>query len=76
MKSQSFEEAYFVLRPDLPATAGSSRLMIDEANKIIEENFGKGLKKGRSGTRGHIISFLAGGFSTVLIASIVYLMFG
>ena len=76
MKSQSFEEAYFVLRPDLPTRVGSSQLMIDEANRIIEENFGKGTKKSRSGTRGHIISFLAGGLLTVVISSIVYLVFG
>ena len=76
VKSHSFEEAYFVLRPDLPAKAESPQLMIDEANRIIEENFGKGSKKSRSGIRGHIISFLSGGLLAVVISSIVYLIFG
>ncbi len=41
--SRSFEEAYFVLKDnDSGAPRRSEASMIDEANLIIEENFGKG----------------------------------
>ena len=37
--SRHFEEAYFVMRPDCEADAESSETMIEEANRIIKENF-------------------------------------
>ena len=69
--SQSFEEAYFVLRSDT-ASLPTSQLMIEEANRIIEENFG-GRRTGKKGIKkGHIISFILGCTLTLAISLAVY----
>ena len=69
--SQSFEEAYFVLRSDTSVTA-SSKLMIDEANKIIEENFGGGRRNRAREKRGYVISFCLGSFLTLALSLAMY----
>ena len=38
--SRHFEEAYFVVRTDAEDKKCSSHHMIEEANRIVEENFG------------------------------------
>lgn len=58
--SSIFEEAYFVLRKD---SLGGGEDMVAEANRIIEDNGGRGKKK-ESGMRSVILSvvcFAAGG---------------
>ena len=37
--SRHFEEAYFVMRPDCEESGDLSETMIEEANRIINENF-------------------------------------
>jgi len=37
--SRHFEEAYFIMRPDCEETGEPSETMIEEANRIIKENF-------------------------------------
>ena len=39
--SRDFEEAYFVVRQDADDGSSSSLRMIEEANRIIDENFEK-----------------------------------
>lgn len=39
MGSRNFEEAYFVLRSDTDDRPATNEKMIEEANKIINENF-------------------------------------
>ena len=73
--SQSFEEAYFVLRSDAPSGVGSPEMMIDEANRIIEENFGKGKKRAAIGKRGYVLSFFAGSVLTTAIIALIYFIF-
>ena len=70
--SQSFEEAYFVLRSDTSSTVASSQLMIDEANKIIEENFGGGRGIRRERRKGYIFSFLMGCALTLTLSLLFY----
>ncbi len=38
--SRHFEEAYFVIRPDAQAECLSNEKMVEEANRIINENIG------------------------------------
>ncbi|MBO7304549.1 MAG: hypothetical protein J6V09_04945 [Clostridia bacterium] len=68
--SQSFEGAYFVLRSDT-APLPSPQLMIDEANKIIEENFGSRTAKPQI-RRGHILAFICGSLLTLAASVAVY----
>ena len=76
MGSRNFEEAYFIVRHDRDEGAESSLLMIEEANKIVEENFGDG-KHGRLyALRWHILAFFAGFVSGALIFFLIEIIFG
>ncbi len=69
--SDCFEEAYFVLKSDTGATVKTHEKMVDEANRIIKENFEY---KKRSPFRligPHISTFLLGAFISVIICIIV-----
>lgn len=72
--SRNFEEAYFIVRQDACDVA-SSALMIDEANKIIEENFGA--RRGRLyKIRWHILAFIAGAAASALFLLLSDIIFG
>ena len=72
--SRNFEEAYFIVRQDAYEGA-SSALMIDEANKIIEENFGA--RRGRLyEIRWHIMAFIAGAAASALLLLLSDIIFG
>lgn len=58
--SSQFEEAYFVIRSDSQPEKSSTDKMVDEANRIINENFG-GKKRGfLYSKRWHILAFFMG----------------
>lgn len=63
--SDVFDEAYFVLKNDEKRSFFSHATMVNEAQKIIEENFGS--KKKRRKWIVPSLSFLSGVFFTFLI---------
>ena len=72
--SRNFEEAYFIVRQDADVLS-SSAFMIDEANKIIEENFGA--RRGRLyEIRWHIATFIAGAAASALLLLLSDVIFG
>ena len=73
--SRDFEEAYFIVRGDVGEDARSSLHMIEEANRIIDENFGEG--HGRLFfLRWYILTFLAGASCCALIIFLLHSIFG
>lgn len=71
--SALFEEAYFVMRSLEMAEGRSEADMVAEADRIIEENFGK--KRRRHGKRGPLslfLSFAGGALLTFIIALIFF----
>lgn len=58
--SRDFEEAYFIIRPDGECDEKSSARMIEEANRIVEENFGRRRRRIFTVTRGSLFSFFIG----------------
>ena len=71
--SRHFEEAYFVMRPDGEAPV-SPDSMIDEANRIIRENFDVGRQSILYSKRWHILAFFIGCAVTFLICLITGLL--
>ena len=72
--SRNFEEAYFIVRQDADVLS-SSAFMIDEANKIIEENFGA--RRGRLyEIRWNIATFIAGAAASALLLLLSDVIFG
>lgn len=69
--SRHFEEAYFVLRSDLEKENSSCVEMIEEANRIIEENFDQ--RKGGFLYLGrwYILAFFVGCALTFAACSII-----
>lgn len=72
MGSKNFEEAYFVLRSDAKDTEKASVKMIEEANKIIDENFSVKKRSFLYSKRWYIISFLSG----ILVMLLVGIIWG
>ena len=60
MGSKNFEEAYFVLRSDAKESEKASAKMIEEANKIIDENFSVRKRGFLYTKRWYFLSFFAG----------------
>lgn len=58
--SSQFEEAYFVIRTDNRSESSSADKMVEEANRIIKENFGGGKKGFLYSKRWHILAFFLG----------------
>ena len=58
--SRHFEEAYFVLRPDSEGAAASQESMINEANRIIKENFIGRRNSFFRAKKWHILAFFLG----------------
>ena len=69
--SSVFEEAYFVLSPDAEKNNTQKGDMITEANRIIEENFGRG---GIRFVKKHIL-YVAAFLLGVLLAAALFLIF-
>jgi hypothetical protein len=75
MGSRNFEEAYFVIRADVGEKKDSSHLMIEEANRIINENFEK--KSSRLYKYGwHALTFIAGALVSLLVMFLIEIIFG
>ena len=72
--SDCFEEAYFVIKGDTGRAVGSHEKMVDEANRIIRENFEKKRKKSIRLIGPHLGAFLMGAFLSVLICFLVSLI--
>ncbi len=68
--SRNFEEAYFVMRDQNSEKNISTCAMIDEANLIIEENFGKRKRGALYSKRWYLLSFLSGFCLSFLLAVI------
>lgn len=58
--SRNFEEAYFIVRADADGGERSPRLMIEEANRIVEENFGDRRRWGSIGLWRYAFTFVIG----------------
>ena len=69
--SRYFEQAYFIMRENGDSASPSSEHMIDEANRIIKENF----EKERAGfffaRKRQILAFLLGCAATALLFSLI-----
>ena len=73
--SRDFEEAYFIVREDGAADGRSSLHMIEEANRIFDENFGEG--HGRLFfLRWYIFAFFVGASFCALIIFLLHSIFG
>lgn len=71
--SRHFEEAYFILREDREKKLLSNADMIDEANRIIKENFERERHGFIYSKKWYIISFLIGCAAAFALVSLVYL---
>ena len=68
--SNLFDEAYFVMKDGAYEGKGSTPCLVMEANRIIEESFGRKKSGGRRWILYLLISFLSGGLITALLAFI------
>ena len=57
--SSIFEEAYFIVKPEQKKTASTTE-MVDEANRILEEIYGKGKRGFLKSRLFHVVSFISG----------------
>ena len=69
--SRHFEEAYFILREDRSGESASSVEMIDEANRIIKENFEKDRRGFFSSKKWYIVAFFVGCAAASLLFSLI-----
>ncbi len=73
--SRNFEEAYFIVRADISGENCSSDLMIEEANRIIDENFGE--RRGRLTVfRRYFLSFVLGAAVCAILLFLSDIIFG
>jgi len=73
--SRDFEEAYFIVRADVGDKGQSCPHMIEEANRIIDENFGEGRSR-LYAYRWYIFMFLAGASLCALAIFLSHIIFG
>ena len=71
--SRHFEEAYFILREDAEKKALSSAAMIDEANRIIKENFQRERRGFISSKKWYIVAFFVGCVAASIVFSLILL---
>ena len=71
--SRHFEEAYFILRENADKKAASSAEVIDEANRIIKENFEKERCSFISSKKWYILAFLIGCAAAFALFSLIFL---
>ncbi len=71
--SEIFKEAYFVLEDEKRVSSSSKKALVDEANKIIDENFY--FKKNKKFIK--IIPYVCfiGGMITASVMFLIYLFF-
>ncbi len=70
--SEHFDEAYFIVKSD--ADEGASRLdLVKEANRIIEENFGKKRRLTKLFRVPTLIAFAAGALLSLSVCLLVFL---
>ena len=72
--SRHIEEAYFVMRSDVSGAESSRQQIVEEADRIIKENFGD---RGRGFIymkRWHILSFLIGCAMTLATCAALWLL--
>ena len=73
--SRNFEEAYFIVRADVSGEKSSSALMIEEANRIIDENFGE--RRGRLAVfSSYFLTFVLGAAVSAIILFLSDIFFG
>lgn len=72
--SRHFEEAYFILREDAEKKMLSSMDMIEEANKIIKENFEKDRRGFIYSKKWYIVAFLIGCAAAFALFSLIFLL--
>ena len=70
--SRHFEEAYFILREDKAEKAISDAKMIDEANRIIKENFQRESRGFLSSKKWYILAFLIGCAAAFAIFALIF----
>mgnify|MGYP003297480354 CR=1 FL=1 len=63
--SSIFEEAYFIVKPEQKKKATTNE-MVDEANRILEENYGKEKRVFCARTLRYVISFASGSIITLI----------
>ena len=63
-----FEEAYFVIRGDVLTESPSTEDMVDEASRIIEENFEKKKRISKKTLGLYVLIFLLGAFISSIAA--------
>ena len=74
VKSPIFEEAYFILKNDestVKSSKNATRDMVSEANRIIEENFGRNRRMTLHRTLTIIFSFLSGALISFILTLII-----
>lgn len=71
--SRHFEEAYFILREGTDKKSVSSVDMINEANRIIKENFEKERRGFFSSKKWYILAFLIGCAAAFALFSLIFL---
>ena len=69
--SDFFEEAYFVLRSDIPNRRYTDADIIREANRIIDENIGKRRRINIRGWLFFAVSFILGAILSAIICSLI-----
>ena len=70
--SRHFEEAYFILRERDDRCTLSGADMIDEANRIIRENFVKERRGFISSKKWYVVAFFVGCATASLIFSLIF----
>ena len=71
--SECFEEAYFVIKGDTGTGLGAHEKMVDEANRIINENFERKKKSQIKAIAPHVFAFFTGAFLSVLVFVLIRL---
>ena len=70
--SRMFEEVYFVLREELPGEGLTTRDILAEANRIVEEN--EPPAYGGTGLRTVLLSFFGGAATATLLVCFLFLL--
>ena len=69
--SEMFEEAYFVVKSDTPRDFGTHECLVDEANRIIRENFENRKRRALIYIKRAALPFLLGALISVLLCVII-----
>jgi len=69
--SEMFEEAYFVVKSDTPPRQNTHECLVDEANRIIAENFENKKRKTFLYIKRAILPFIFGAALSVILCVII-----